>query len=218
MVKNKLWRFGDSYSCTQEDRFGHIEQNHSLYIAEHFNLDLIHLGEGGFSNLEIVNKILSNGANYKKGDMILINFASPWRLAILENNEILKRDDGDNTFEGSNVIKTIVLNDLVIPISDIIFYLITPFLESLIKNGIKVYYFYNEFVVNEVPINITKKNLLDKNELEFNFKEHRGFINWVRNTGRENLSPSGNLHYVVGKQKEIAEEIINRIKSKNKIQ
>ena len=65
MVKNKLWRFGDSYSLTSND-FNHIEQNHSTYIAEHFNLELVHLGQGGLSNLEIFNKIYLIVKNTKK--------------------------------------------------------------------------------------------------------------------------------------------------------
>jgi hypothetical protein len=50
-----------------------------------------------------------------------------------------------------------------------------------------------------------------KNELIFN---KTGFIHWVNDTGYEDLSPNGNVHYLVGKQKEIAEEIINKINEK----
>ena len=202
MVKNKLWRFGDSYSLTSKD-FNHIEQNHSTYIAEHFNLELVHLGQGGLSNLEIFFKILSNSQKYKKGDMLLINFASRSRFAIVENDEIIKINGGE-TDMNNQTIRNGVLSNLVIPISDIIFYLIKPFLELLIKKGIRVYHFYND-VDREDGLVSTKI----KNELIFDVNV--GFIQWVSDNGYEDLSPNGNIHYLVGKQKEIAEEIINKI-------
>ena len=66
MVKNKLWRFGDSYSKTEDRDFGDIELNHSVYISEHFNMELVHLGDGGMSNLEIFQRILSNKDEVKR--------------------------------------------------------------------------------------------------------------------------------------------------------
>jgi hypothetical protein len=204
VVKNKLWRFGDSYSLTR-DVFNHIELNHSAYIAEHFNLELVHLGQGGLSNLEIFNKILSNSEKYNKGDMLLINFATQQRFAIVENDKIIKINGGE-TDMNNQTIRNSVLSNLIIPISDIIFYLIKPFLESLIKKGVRVYHFYND-VDREGELVSTKI----KNELIFN---KTGFIHWVNDSGYEDLSPNGNVHYLVGKQKEIAEEIINKINEK----
>lgn len=212
VLKNKLWRFGDSYSLTN-NVFNHIELNHSSYIAEHFNLELVHLGQGGLSNLEIFNKILSNNQKYKKGDMLLINFASTSRFAIVENDEIIKIN-GEGDIINNQTIRNSVLNDLIIPISDIIFYLIKPFLESLIKKGVRVYHFYNSMDREEGLISTKIKN-----ELIFNVTDsasnisNQGFILWVNDRGYEDLSPNGNVHYLVGKQKEIAEEIIKKIES-----
>ena len=75
--------------------------------------------------------------------MLLINFASRSRFAIVENDEIIKINGGE-TDMNNQTIRNGVLSNLVIPISDIIFYLIKPFLELLIKKVIRVYHFYND--------------------------------------------------------------------------
>lgn len=200
-MKNKLWRFGDSYSTTEDDRFGDIELNHSVYISEYFHLELIHLGLGGLSNLEIFNKLLSNNQNYQKGDMILINFASPSRVSVVEEDKIVSTANAKDIDRPNKNLKNIIINDLQYCISDMIFYLVKPFLESLIDKGINVYHFYNEK---------DKKYLNIKNELIFE-SHMSGFIGWVNEKGWEDLEPTGNVHYVVGKQREIAKEIIKRI-------
>lgn len=206
LTKNKLWRFGDSYSTTQDERFGDIELNHSQYISDYFNLELVHLGQGGLSNIEIFNKILSNNENYKKNDMILINFASPSRTAVVQNNQISSTaNGGEHTHDDEN-LKKIIINDLQYPISDMIFYLVKPFLESLIDRGVKVYHFYNDYASK--PNNI-------KNELIFR-SFNNGFTGWVKEKGWEDLEPTGNVHYLVGKQKELSQEIIKRIESNEK--
>ena len=203
MVKNKLWRFGDSYSKTEDRDFGDIELNHSVYISEHFNMELVHLGDGGMSNLEIFQRILSNNQNYREGDMILINFADTSRTALVENHKIISTANGDNMSSYSKNLENIIINDLQYSISDIIFYLVKPFLESLIGNGIKVYHFYNGYEIYPGKI---------KNELTFlRDTEPIGYQNWIFEKGWEDLTPTGNLHYVVGKQRDISEIIINKI-------
>ena len=103
----------------------------------------------------------------------------------------------------SKNLENIIINDLQNSISDIIFYLIKPFLESLIDNGIKVYHFYNGYDIYPDYI---------KNELTFlSDTQPRGYQNWIHEKGWEDLTPTGNLHYVVGKQRAISEVIINKI-------
>lgn len=203
--RNKLWRFGDSYSTTEDERFGDIELNHSQYISDYFNLELVHLGEGSLSNIEIFNKILSNNENYKERDMILINFASPTRTALVKNSEVLSTANGGELPNNEN-LKKIIINDLQYTISDMIFYLVKPFLESLIDRGVRVYHFYNDY--------ISKPNDI-KNELIFK-SFNNGFTGWVQEKGWEDLEPTGNVHYVVGKQKELSQEIIKKIESNEK--
>ena len=135
--------------------------------------------------------------------MLLINFASRSRFAIVENDEIIKINGGE-TDMNNQTIRNGVLSNLVIPISDIIFYLIKPFLELLIKKGIRVYHFYNDVDREDGLVSTKIKN-------ELIFYVNVGFIQWVSDNGYEDLSPNGNIHYLVGKQKEIAEEIINKI-------
>ena len=112
----------------------------------------------------------------------------------------------------NQTIKNSVLNNLVLPISDIIFYLIKPFLESLIKKGVRVYHFYNDVERDGDLVSTKIENELIFNSIDsYSNISRTGFTNWVLEAGYEDLSPNGNVHFLVGKQKEIAEEIINKI-------
>ena len=55
-MKNKLWRFGDSWSQTKEDVYPD-DINHSYWIAEHFGLECINCGFGGASIFDIIKQI-----------------------------------------------------------------------------------------------------------------------------------------------------------------
>lgn len=200
-MKNKLWRFGDSWSTTKDDEFRDIELNHSQYIADYFDLDYKNLGAGGFSNLEIFSKLLENNDNYKKNDIILINFASVFRIAVVENGKISCTSNGDFNNEQPKLMQDIILNDMGKPISDILFFLIAKYLKTLEERQIRIYYFF-----------LDGHGKLDlKNQLEFRGSQGNGFIFWCKDNGYEDLSPNGNVHYTVGSQKSIANKIIELI-------
>ena len=209
---NKLWRFGDSWSTT-DDKYDEIEKNHSHYVSEHFDLELNHHGRGGHSNLHIFSDILRLTPQFKEGDMVLINFACKSRIGIINKSKVggLISTAVAGTFTHTNKdLENILVNDVQHPISDILFDLIRTHLHSLISQGIKVYHFYNDNI-DQNP-NIT--NYIS-NELIFNSSK-RNFQNWIREQKYEDLSPKGNVHYLIGKQRDIANKIIDLIESNDK--
>jgi hypothetical protein len=209
---NKLWRFGDSWSTTDE-KYDEIEKNHSHYVSEHFGLELNHHGRGGHSNLHIFSDILRLTPQFKEGDMVLINFACKSRIGIINKSKVgglISTADGGTFTHTNKDLENILVNDVQHPISDILFYLIRTHLHSLISQGIKVYHFYNDNI-DENP-NIT--NYIS-NELIFNSSK-RNFQNWIREQKYEDLSPKGNVHYLIGKQRDIANKIIDLIESNDK--
>lgn len=209
---NKLWRFGDSWSTT-DDKYDEIEKNHSHYVSEHFDLELNHHGRGGHSNLHIFSDILRLTPQFKEGDMVLINFACKSRIGIINKSKVgglISTADGGTFTHTNKDLENILVNDVQHPISDILFYLIRTHLHSLISQGIKVYHFYNDNI-DENP-NIT--NYIS-NELIFNSSK-RNFQNWIREQKYEDLSPKGNVHYLIGKQRDIANKIIDLIESNDK--
>jgi hypothetical protein len=205
-MKNKLWRFGDSWSKTQDDTYSNIELNHSHYIADYFGLELNHLGCGGFSNLQIFKKILENTHLYSPNDIILINFASISRVSIIDGDTAICTADGGISVFENKILRNVILNDVGDTISDILFYLIKAHLESLINAGVKVYHFYNDSS-DEVLLNKIPNNLLFKNT------HNMGYIGWCKDNGYEDLSPTGNLHYTLGCQRDVANKIIELIKA-----
>jgi len=204
---NKLWRFGDSWSTT-DDKYNEIEKNHSHYVSKHFGLELNHYGRGGHSNLHIFSEILRLTPQFKKGDMVLINFASKSRVGIINKSKIgklISSANGGIYTHTNKDLENILINDVQHPISDILFYLIRIHLHSLISMGIKVYHFYN----NNIDENPNINNYIS-NELSFNEK---GFEGWIKEQKYQDLSPKGNVHCVVGKQRDIANKIIDLIES-----
>jgi hypothetical protein len=200
-MKNTLWRFGDSWSLTQNDKFKHIELNHSYYVAEHYGLELKHYGRGGYGNLQIFNEIIKQDSNYKKGDIILINFASRMRTVVVNEKSIISTSDADDKVFSNKILQDIVINNLEYPIQDMIFFLIKPYFKSLLNRGIDVYHFYNDETDNIYGID---------NRLNF---DNLNYIQWCIQNNYQDLSPSGNVHYKLGCQKEIANKIIELIES-----
>lgn len=207
-MQNKLWRYGDSYSKTQDEEYGHIESNHSVYIAEHFGLELNHRGAGGFSNLHIVSRILEDIDNITKGDMVLINFACKSRVGVVTNDYADDTGIISSAYYFEEIPQSImdILVDNSQPyISNVVFHIAKILIETLINRGVDVYHFYNSHI--EVSENIP--NTIP-NQLIF---EGGSYQNWLCDNYYQDLSPTGNEHYVLGKQKVISEHIISRIKN-----
>ena len=202
---NKLWRFGDSWSTTADNKYSNIELNHSQYIADYFGLELKHLGAGGLSNLQIFKRILENTHLYSPNDIILINFASTHRVSIIDGNTIVCTANGGDMVFKNKILMNVISNDMGKPLSDILFYLIKSHLESLMHMGVKVYQFCND--------NSYEDSVKIKNNLIFKNTYNTGFIGWCKDNGYEDLSPAGNVHYTVGSQRNIANKIIELIEA-----
>lgn len=87
------------------------------------------------------------------------------------------------------------------PISDILFYLICSFIQSLVDRNIRTYFF---FLDQRVELGLP-------NELVFKSNLGSGFIHWCIENDYQDLSPKGNVHYKLGSQKDIANKIIQLI-------
>lgn len=199
-MKNTLWRFGDSWSTTQDTDYFKIELNHSKYVADYFNLDYKNLGIGGYSNLQIFNDLIKNQNNFKENDIILINFASVSRVAVVENGIVSCVSNGD-AYNTHKLMDDVIIHDMGKPISDILFYLVCSFIQSLVDRNIRTYFF---FLDQRVELGLP-------NELVFKSNLGSGFIHWCIENDYQDLSPKGNVHYKLGSQKDIANKIIQLI-------
>ena len=200
-MKNTLWRFGDSWSTTNDMIYRKIELNHSKYVADWFDMNYTNLGIGGLSNLQIFNKLLENLNNFQKNDIVLINFASVSRVAVVEDGIVSCISSG-HQYNTHKLMDSIIIHNMGKPISDILFYLIKTFIQSLIQREIKVYFFFLD----------ERVNLQLNNELVFESNMGNGFIHWCMENDYQDLSPSGNVHYKLGSQSDIANKIIELIK------
>lgn len=211
-TKNKLWRFGDSWSLTQIEKYPN-ELNHNEHIANHYDLELIHMGEGGISNLEILKLMLDNDYKFEKNDMIIVNFPSLTRFSITNKfgNLISSNSIKDVTnYESMSDIKDInSILDFFINhswvMNDTIFILFNSYIKSLKLRNIKVVCFYN--VIDTEQSNDEKKFYKLENLLNFN----PSYTQWIQEMNFEDLTNKGNLHYLYGVQLKLANEIIKRI-------
>lgn len=199
-MKNTLWRFGDSWSTTNEYDYSKIELNHSKYVADYFDLDYKNLGVGGYSNLQIFNDLIKNQNNFKENDIVLINFASVSRIAAVEDGKVSCISNGGE-YNTHKLMDSIIIHDMGKPISDILFYLIRSFIQSLLGRGIRIYFFFLD----------ERVNLELNNEIIFESNMGSGYIHWCIENDYQDLSPKGNVHYKLGSQKSIASKIIELI-------
>lgn len=202
-TSNKLWRFGDSWAQTLDD-YEDIESNHSKYISDYFGLEYLDKSIGGIGNLQIFTNILKYSNEYKKGDIILVNFGNIHRVEIFNKGNFECTVQHYDTQYPSDEMQKIVSYDLGYVISDTIFYLMKTYIESLIKKGIRVYNFHGDSSDYQYKVNI-------KNELIFENNIRDGYIGWCYENDYVDLSLKGNGHYKVGSQKSIANKIIELI-------
>ena len=200
---NKLWRFGDSYSQTEHFKYKD-EQNHSEFVAQHYELQLEHLGFGGLGILDCLTRMLDNSHQMKKGDMILINLPAVERRTFINiNGDIVNTSQ----FEDSEVLKNdeirkVVTEDWYDILVRGYIHLMSTFLNSCIKNEIDVFVFTNQHEDFTLPL---------PNKVKF--KEADGWVDAMKEMGIEDLSDKGNLHYLYGKQEYLSKRIIEVIEN-----
>jgi len=217
-MDNTLWHFGDSYS-----RWGNEPIGFSEFIAKNYNLKHNHLGISGHSNELIFGDILRNLNNFKKGDLIIINWSFFTRTTYVDNdNNILSLNniiagikpqtsvnynlysddylrfliDESHTFQKEYSIK--LFKNLV-----------NPLLNYLIQKEITPISSFNCFVSNEI---------IDR-RISYEMIETPNTIKWIRdNFGYKNFlgvnffEGDEQDHYKNGIQEKLANKWIEKIK------
>ncbi len=167
--------------------------NHSLWVEKYRPIKL----EDYVGNEHLKTKV---EAYIEKNDIILINFASVSRVAVVENGIVSCVSNGD-AYNTHKLMDDVIIHDMGKPISDILFYLIRSFIQSLMDRNIRTYFF---FLDQRVDLGLT-------NEIVFKSNLGSGFIHWCIENDYQDLSPKGNVHYKLGSQKDIANKIIQLI-------
>jgi len=231
MIKN-FWHFGDSYSMNdfslenkhngfratiQNDNFGDI-------IAKKLNRNYKFRGVTGFCNEEIFSRMLWNTNNFKKDDIILINWSYFTRGSYVDEKGIIRSTNNwfdENMpgitengleelqrYENYNFIMDYILKynyDINIKLFQ---GNVVPYFHSLHKKGVIIYnLFINE--IEKLTFGNKKYKFKPYKELGNNIKFEEGYINWLREFEYHGDDEG---HYTSEKQQIIAEEIYERMK------
>ena len=94
---NTLWTFGDSFTygngCDIDDLY-HInyfkygDKTWPVWLSELLNINLRNCGVGGYSNDMILDSIIDNWKDIKKGDIVLIGFTYSHRFDVPIDGEL----------------------------------------------------------------------------------------------------------------------------------
>jgi len=214
MSKNTLYHFGDSFSIA----IGY-DMSFGKKIADNYELRYVHLGVGGDSNDQILQKIMKEQYQIKRGDVILINFSFLSRfLTVDENGTLISSaryfDDSQKWFTEDQleyfnydvtVLDYFLNNNYEYNIR--LFSLINTFLSILVERGVTIY-----------SVMIRKENLFKGKKIykieDYDLKLFNELIfeptyfDWLVNRGWKNEEEG---HYTKGIQEELAQEYIKRI-------
>ncbi len=193
---NKLYRLGDSWSQVQTHRYPN-DLNHSYHIAEHYKLEYVNVGYGGAACFDVLTQLISIMFDCKKGDMLLVGIPNLGRVGYMddEDNYISSALYSNEQLLKMKSVELITNTKLQFVINKNIVHQINKILYELKKRGTKVYTMFNDEqgyfkTINCIPIY---------------------FTHWIQERNWEDLSPKGNMHFVVGKQKDIAKGLIKLI-------
>jgi len=97
-MKNTIWAFGDSFTEGYKGDWGneyinwkgYKPKNYTEILAEKFDMDLINLGKGGSDNYTIFENFCKNINNFKKDDIVIINWSSVLRFRLVDNKNYWK--------------------------------------------------------------------------------------------------------------------------------
>ena len=193
---NKLYRLGDSWSQVQSQKYPN-DFNHSYHIAEHYKLEYVNVGHGGAACFDVLTQLISIMFDCKKGDMLLVGIPSLRRVGYIDNknNYISSAKYSNEELLKMESIKLTTNTQLQKVINKNIVHQINKILYELKKRGTKVYTMFNDEqgyfeTINCIPI---------------------FFSRWIQENNWQDLSSKGNMHFVVGKQKDIAKGLIKLI-------
>ena len=196
VYSNKLYRLGDSWSQVQFQKYPN-DFNHSYHIAEHYKLEYVNVGFGGAACSDVLTQLTSIMFDCKKGDMLLVGIPSLRRVGYIDNknNYISSAKYSNEELLKMESIKLTTNTQLQKVINKNIVHQINKILYELKKRGTKVYTMFNDEqgyfeTINCIPI---------------------FFSRWIQENNWQDLSSKGNMHFVVGKQKDIAKGLIKLI-------
>lgn len=233
---SKLWHYGDSYSMndfqlenlengyraeTQIGNFGSIISNQ---LDKEYNFK----GVTGFSNELIFSRILDNLNNFKKGDIIFINWSYFTRGSYIKKDGAIHStnnwfdenmpgitDEGKDTLEKlenySFIMDYILSYNYDFNIK--LFYgYVAPCFKNLIEKGITI---YNLFINYNDKLTFGKsyKKFVMPYAMGINVRFDGGYMNWLV---QNELHGEEEGHYTADKQEYIALEILRRMKGKTK--
>lgn len=213
-MKNTLYHFGDSFGKAEN-----FSNSFGIKIANHYGLKYLDFSDGGLSNDQILQRILSNLHIFKNGDVVLINFSYLTRFLTLDPNLNLTStakyfDDNskqstdlmNSFYDGRETLMDYFLN-YNFEYNIKLFKTINSLLDSLNKMGIKTY-----SVLLKKDILYNGERLINPNEYELDLinelKFEPTYYDWLVNKGWKNEEEG---HYTKGIQDELYLEYIKRI-------
>jgi hypothetical protein len=214
-----LYHFGDSFTKGNGyiGSFGYL-------IAKHYNIKYLDSGDGGLSNDQILQIILSSLHLFKYGDILLINFSYLSRFLTIDPNKNLTStaiyfDDNsgnkthlmDSFYDGRETLIDYFIN-YNYEYNIKLFKTFNCLLSSLDKKGIKTYSVpirKDNLYMGKELIKSDQYSLDLPNELIF----EPSYYEWLINKGWKNEEEG---HYTKGIQGDLALEYIKRIDELNK--
>jgi hypothetical protein len=213
-MKNTLYHFGDSFGKAEN-----FSNSFGIKIANYYGLKYLDFSDGGLSNDQILQRILSNLYIFKNGDVVLINFSYLTRFLTLDPNLNLTStakyfDDNskqatdlmDSFYDGRETLLDYFLN-YNFEYNIKLFKTINSLLDSLNKMGIKTY-----SVLLKKDTLYNGERLIKPNEYEFGLinelKFEPTYYDWLIDKGWKNEEEG---HYTKGIQDELCIEYIKRI-------
>lgn len=228
---SNFWHFGDSYSMndfslenpqneykaeTQVDNFGHI-------ISQKLGKNYKFRGVTGFSNELIFRRILWNINNFKKNDIIFINWSYFTRGSYVDNKATIRSTNNwfdENmpglTDEGIDTLKSIenysFIMDYILSYNydfniKLFYGYVSPLFFNLINKGIKIYNLFINYS-EELTFGKSYKKFVMPVKMGENIIFEESYIEWLR---KNELHADEEGHYTSGNQEFIANEIIKRI-------
>lgn len=198
---SSVWHFGDSYG-RMDDGVLYPSKHFVHLISDKLKYDYLTFCSGGISNEMIFNKILEQSVNFKKNDIVFINWSFFVRGTFWDDTHKKIRSTNVMYSEMENIKMNPKWDDSIIikvlPLLDYylenhkdynmrLFTLINNFLRLIEKNGIKIFYVFADYI-DYID------NLLN---VGCSLKFENGFAKWLK---INDFHKEEDLHYTYGIQ------------------